>query len=334
MTSLLVIGHQFHYYSQGRVDASQRPLYLALEDTFDNVKVHFVEDSWPRSMKEIGDYQNYDVCMWFVLFRMLIEQPPFDWADYRGLRLMHDRDAHANFHNMLGNRYFGRFTEVFHRDEFHYLICTGKRTRNAMEAEGVPSFWLPKAYDPQYICNKNGDRRGIGYFGNIYDSRGAMLRYLSRKRIPYEHFTCTYDELSDHLNRFAGCLICNMGAQRKGFVSKAINRLFPGHGIGLNPGVEPMLKNFEVCGAGCAPIMDWIDEFEDLGFREAENMVSYHSFPELADKLEYYLDREDQLFDIGRKACELVQQRHTWHHRALELKVFIDQLSQSSGAVG
>ena len=156
-------------------------------------------------------------------------------------------------------------------------------------------------------------------------SRGAMLAYLTRRRVPFEHFRCLYEELGDYLNRYAGCLICNMGAQRKGLISKAINRMFPGHGIGLNPGVEPMLKNFEVCGAGCAPIMDWIDEFKDLGFVDNENMVSYRSFAELADRLKHYLHHEDQLIEIGRRACELVQGRHTWNHRALELKAFIEQ---------
>jgi hypothetical protein len=324
MTSLLIIGHKNHYYPQGHFEGSQKGFYQALEDTFDLVKIRFVEDGWPQSIGEIQDYQDYDVCMWFVLFRLLIKQKPFDWADYRGLRLWFEHDAHANFHNMLGTNYVGKFPEVFNRDEFHYLISTGKKTRNAMEAEGVPSFWLPKAYDPEKIKNLNGKRSGIGYFGNIYDSRGAMLAYLRQKKIPYEYFHCRYDVLGDYLNRYAGCLICNMGAQKRGLFGKAVNRLFPGHGIGLNPGVEPMLKNFEVAGAGCAPIMDWIDEFEDLGFREGETMVSYKSFPELAEKVKYYLHNEDQLIAIGRAGNELVKTRHTWHHRARELKTFIE----------
>jgi hypothetical protein len=310
------------------LEGSQKGFYQALEETFERMTIRFVEDGWPRSILEIPHYQDYDVCMWFVLFRMLIEQAPFDWADYRGLRLWFEHDAHANFHTMIGTQYIGKFPEMFHRNHFHHLICTGKRTRDAMEAEGVPSFWLPKAYNPQSIRNENHDRKGIGYFGDVYVSRVAMLNYLKRRRIPVVQFQCAYDDLSETLNRYAGCLICNMGAQKKGLISKSINRLFPGHGIGLNPGFEPMLKNFEVCGAGCAPIMDWIDELEDLGFRDGENMVSYRSFPELADKLKYYLHHEDQLIEIGQKACELVQQRHTWRHRARQFKAFIEQQSQ------
>lgn len=129
MTRLLIIGHKFHYHTLGHLEGSQRPFYQALEDTFDQVTIRFIEDGWPRSIAEVPNYQGYDACMWFVLFRMLMDQRPFDWADYRGLRLLHDRDAHANFHNMLDPRYIGKWPEVFHRDKFQFLICTGKQTR-------------------------------------------------------------------------------------------------------------------------------------------------------------------------------------------------------------
>lgn len=322
MSTLLIVGHRFHY-APGPESIYERGFYRALELAFERVTIRFVEDGWPKSIREIPDYQSYDACMFFVLFRLLIRQTGFDWADYRGLRLQYDMDGHANFHPMLAPVYAGSFPEVFHRLGFRHLVCIGKRTRDAFEDVGVPSVWLPKAYDSERVWDQHLERHGLCHYGHFYPARVAMLRYLRRRRIPYEHFWCEHSELSEYLNRYLGCLICNMGAKHRDVISRVVSRLLPGRGIGLVPGFEPMLKNFEASGAGCAPIMDWIPELQDLGFEDGETMITYSSFSELADKLQHYLRREDAMVAIGRRASELVRGRHTWHHRAEELKSFI-----------
>lgn len=74
-----------------------------------------------------------------------------------------------------------------------------------------------------------------------------------------------------------------------------------------------------MAGAGCAPIADWIDELEELGFVDGETMVSYESLHELIEKLDYYTENPGALREIGRRAGRLVLAQHTWDHRAHQL---------------
>jgi hypothetical protein len=294
--------------------------YDAMEKRFD-LRIHFVDDYWPSSIKDISDYEKYDACIWYVRFRELIEKPAFDWTDFKGLRVMYDEDAHINFHLMADqSHYLGKWPIVFKRQEFQMMICTGKQTRDALISDGVKAHWLPKAYDPSRLFDKKIERSGVGYFGALYGSRKAMLHYLQRKKIKFNYFHCSDQELNDELNKYTGCLICNMGGKVKPGVLGLINKIYPSIGIELYPGFEPMLKNFEVAGAGCAPIADWIDELKDLGFEDGKTIISYNSFQELADKLWHYQQKPDVMKEIGFQANLLARERHTWDHRAEELE--------------
>jgi hypothetical protein len=309
---VLLIGHRYH------LERSQRGFYLALARRFDLV-IHMVEDGWPAAIDDIPDYQTYDACIWFVRFRELMQAPQFQWKNYQGIRLMYDLDAHQNFHLLLDGKYLGKWPEVFHRNEFQVLVCTGRATRDALIGDGVPSIWLPKGYDPSQLFDMGLPRKGICYFGTLYSSRKAMTHFLRRKGLSFDIFCCNPDQLNEYLNKYLGCLICNMAGVVQPGIRKILHRMFPSYGIALTPGVEPMLKNFEVAGAGCAPLADFIEELGELGFIDGDTMVSYRSFEELAEKMHHYAKYPDELRDIGKRARQLALARHTWDHRAQEL---------------
>ena len=122
------------------------------------------------------------------------------------------------------------------------------------------------------------ERAGLCEFGQSYPSRRAMRVRLDRAGIPYTRFS-DHAGLNDQLNRYLACLICNLaGRLSGGRAGKLINRAAPTRFISLSPGIEPMIKNFEVAAAGCAPIADWIPELGDLGFVDGESMVAYRTF--------------------------------------------------------
>lgn len=317
MKNVLLIGQKYH------LSKYMKGFYDALERRFD-LRVHFVEDFWPTSIKQFHNYEKFDACIWYVRFRELMDKPAFDWDDFKGLRVMYDEDAHQNFHFMVGQGlYLGKWPVVSKRQDFHMMICTGRQTRDALLTEGVNAYWLPKAYDPSRLFDMKLERDGIGCFGALYGSRKAMLHYLKRKKIEFDYFRCSDEGLNNELNKYIGCLICNMGGKvRSGFWGM-VNHFYPSFGIDLTPGFEPMLKNFEVAGAGCAPIADWIDELEELGFEDGRTMISYHSFQELTDKLRYYQKDPDLMRKIGNQASLLARERHTWDHRAEELENFL-----------
>jgi hypothetical protein len=312
--TIAFVGHRYH------LEQYTRGLYDALGQRFD-IRFTWVDDGWPESIVDISGHDEADACIWFVRFRELIERPGFRWEDFRGVRIMLEHDAVQN--SSVRSRYLGAWPAVFHRNEFQVLVSSGKATSERLAAEGVPSYWLPKGYDAERMCDLGLQRNGIGYYGATYQARRAMLDYLERKRFPVTSFRCHSFELNDHLNQFLGCLICNMeGIVGRG-LGRIIHRLSPSRGLRLEPGLEPMIKNFEVPGAGCALICDEIDELADLGFADGDTMVSYRTFDELLEKLNHYERTPADLHEIGRRGNTLVQSRHTWDHRAEQLEDFI-----------
>jgi len=309
---IILIGHRDH------LERYQKGFYDALERHF-NLHTLFVEDGWPFKISDITRYQDYDACIWYVRFRELILMPGFNWEAFSGLRIMYDLDIHANYHPMLGQKWLGKWPEVFRRNNFQVLVTTGRNNRDALISDGINAYWLPKAYDPSRLFDLGLERHGICYFGNCYVSRSAMLDYLNRKKIEYTTFRCRHNELNAQLNKYSGCLICNMAGIRRRGIYRLIHHYYPSLGIRLAPGFEPMLKNFEVAGASCAPIADWIDEFDELGFEDGKTMVSYKTFEELVEKLQHYLRNPDELEAIGKRAGKLALERHTWDQRAEQL---------------
>jgi spore maturation protein CgeB len=97
-------------------------------------------------------------------------------------------------------------------------------------------------------------------------------------------------------------------------------RLAPSLFTKIAPGPEPMLKNFEVAGSGCAAVCDDIPELMDLGFVDGDNIVLYRDFDELRDKLHHYLAHPHLLHSIGRRGSALCMSRHTWKHRAEQIR--------------
>jgi hypothetical protein len=306
--------------------------YHALHHAFDRhfaLTRWFVEDRWPRGVGDIDGYDQYDAVVWFVRFRELKDQPAFRWGPYGGVRLMYDQDANQDFSQLGGSRHLGLWPEVFKRNEFQILACTGAKVRDHLESRGVHAAWLPKAVESGRFSDLGLPRAGIGLYGKRhYRSRAAMLDYLRHRHVAYEFFRCTYQELNGHLNRYQAGLVCNMEGVVRGPLASLINRVRPRSGIRLAEGPELMLKNFEIAAAGCVCFCDYIPEMDELGFVDGDTVVTYRSFDELVEKLSDHLSRPDTLRRIGSRAAALCAERHTWDRRMEQL----DQLIRQMGA--
>jgi hypothetical protein len=292
------------------------PMHRELDAQFITHRV-FVDDNWPASIRELPDYNQYDVIMWFVKFRHLAVAPPFDWCNYPGLRVMYDFDAYQNFSLMGGNRFLGAWPPVFRSQGFHLILATGKQTTENLRENRVTAEWVPKAYDDGAFFDKGLDRQGLCYFGEPYAARAAMLHFLHRQRLTINRFRCSYASLNDHLNRYSACLICNMVGTKPRLLPRIVSRIAPSSLIKVSPGPEPMAKNFEVPGSGCVAFCDHIPELHDLGFKDGETLITYQDFPELGDKLKHYLNNPDLLRPIAKAAIRLCRDRNTWRHRAM-----------------
>jgi hypothetical protein len=298
-----------------QLDREYASMFDALDRRFDLTR-YVIDGPWPESIDDIAGHDGCAAVIWYVRFRKLVKRPPFDWRDYSGQRVMYDFDAYQNFSTMAGDRYLGAWPAVFRAHRFDTLVCTGKATRDDLIGHGVNAVWVPKAYDPARFFDKGEARQGIGYFGQLYDARVAMLERLEEAELPVTRFKCAYADLNDHLNRFAMCVICNMVGVRRKMRRRLSDYLFPHYETEVFPGPEVMQKNFEVAASGCAPVCDDIPELHDLGFRDGESMISYRSLDELVEKLHGYVADSNAVASIAGNAAALCRERHTWDHRA------------------
>ncbi|MFH1063135.1 MAG: glycosyltransferase [Candidatus Omnitrophota bacterium] len=292
-----------------------RGVHKAFESKFD-VTRHFADNLWPDKVSDIENYSSFDAIIWYVHFRDLKTKESFDWQDYKGLRLMYEEDAFNNFQDIKGVNYdFNCWPEVYRKHNFQALIVTGKKTCNNLIQDGVNAYWIPKGYDDTTIYDKGQPRKGICYYGIKYPARRAMLHYLNKRGILFSRIKCPYDRLNDNLNKFQICLVCNMtGIIKRGIVNKWINFLSPSSMISYKPGPEVMIKNFEIAGSGCVLFCDYIDELNDLGFKDGETVVTYKNFAELVDKINYYSKYPEKLEMISANALKLAV-KHTLKYR-------------------
>jgi hypothetical protein len=314
---LALVGHRDHL-----TKGTTAPFYAGLAEHFD-LRLTFVEDGWPVSIADVQGIEDADVCLWFVRFRLLRERPPFDWGGFGGRRVMYDFDTNANYHFLSVAEHRGEWPVVFRRQGFDTLVSTGKAVTELLRDDGVNAVWVPKGYDPARVHPLGRARAGLCEYGQSYPSRRALRAHLERAGVPFTRFS-DHDGLNDQLNRYLGCLICNLAGQVAAGPGRFVNRLWPDRAIRLSPGIEPMIKNFEVAGAGCAPIADRIPELEDLGFVDGETMVGYDTLDELVERCRHYLGEPAALAEIGERAAVLASTRHTWGHRAAALGPAID----------
>ncbi len=313
-----LVSHRSYYEKQGRgiVDALGRRFDLTCR---------FVEDGWPTDVRDLADYQQFAAIIFLIKFRILKDLDPFEWCDYAGARIMFDTDACQNYSPIVSRAYLGLWPPVFRAHGFHVLVTTGGIVRDRLIEDGVHAYWIPKAFDATTFSDLGNPRDpgSICYYGQRYAARVSMLKRLDRERLPHETFQCSHWELNERLNHFAGALICNMEIRGARRVPMRLLTRLPVQLTHEIEGLEPMIKNFEVPAAGCAPICDTLRDLDALGFEDGASMVSYSNFNELVEKVRYFQSHNDELRDIGRRAATFVHANHTWDHRARQFEELI-----------
>lgn len=139
--------------------------------------------------------------------------------------------------------------------------------------------------------------------------------------MPVIQINVPYSELNLELNRSLAMVTTVRGSvARFGSIGNIIQRIRPSTLVRTEPAPEPMMKHFEAAGAGLAVFTDPTPDLHRLGFVDGTNVVTFRSLDDLVDKSRYWLDRPDQLRQIGAAAGILASARHTWAQRAAELE--------------
>lgn len=288
-----------------------------------SIEEYIVDEGWPDSAAMLGGLKAFDAVIWFVRFRELRLRPAFDWAGYEGLRLMYEWDACQDFSRIASGTYVGTWAEVFRRHRFDVLVCTGRRTRGHLRAQGVDAEWIPKGADHETFRDLGLNREGLCTFGAPYPARHVVLGHLRRTGVVVEGLSASPVDLNVALNRHLGCVICNAELTMPLRFAKVLVPVSGGRIPVLAEGPEPMAKNFEVAASGTAPVCDELGELAELGFIDGSTAVLYRSLTELTEKVRSLLADPGALRTIGQNAAELVRTRHTWEERGADFASLI-----------
>jgi glycosyltransferase involved in cell wall biosynthesis len=287
-----------------------------------------IDDGWPPRIDAIADYRSLDAIVVFMRYRKLLVAEAIDWRGYSGLRVQLEHDAHTD--PSFESPWRGTWARTFRRHQFDHLVVSGLRLVEHFEAQRIPVSWLPKGFDSDTLMDLGRRRNGIAHFGTLYRSRRAMLRALRSAGTPIRHLVMPYEQLNDALNDLSGVVVCNIDARARWWkFGRGLERYWPGTALELGEDVEPMIKTFEVAGAGCAPLIAPSPDLEPLGFIDGTTALIWRDFDELAYVVRHLQHDSERLGAIGSAASRLAHTRHTWSRRAAELADIIDRLRRA-----
>lgn len=182
------------------------------------------------------------------------------------------------------------------------IIVSGLGLSEQLKAEGIDAVFLPKAFDNDVISDLKMPRSIVaGFIGRTkhraYKERKQFLARANKHKgvaVLRSEPGTAYNNLLNNINIFVSA------------------------DIGYN---EYMIKNFEAMAAGCT-VMAWRQpdiENEALGFKDMENIVLYDTYNEFEEKLDFLIANESVSAQIALSGKTLVQNKHTWKHRANEI---------------
>lgn len=266
----------------------------------------------------------YDAVLIFVAFGRLRQAAPLRWNGFVGLRVLLEHDAIQNYSDLFDPTLQGTWPPVFRRHRFDLMVTSGRAVRERLADDGIDAVWVAKAFEPRRFTDLDGTRAGIVTYGSAYRCRVVAERAIAEAGLPLERLQTTpYPELGAVLARYLACLAVSSDLLTPVPLRHELDRV-PARDVAMRPGLEPMAKLFEGAGAGCCPVADAMDDLGALGFRDGETAITFRSHEELVERLRWWLARPAELRELGRAAARLAHARHTWAHRAAELRQLLE----------
>lgn len=266
------------------------------------------------------ELSRYDAVVLFVAFSRLRAAEAIDWRGFDGLRVLLEHDAIQSYSDLFDPTLRGAWPPVFRRHRFDRMVTSGNRVRELLAGDGIAADWLPKAFEPSRFADLEGARAGVVTFGSRYRCRALAERALVEAGLPLTRLPTTpYPELGAALAQHLACLAISSDLPTPVAARDALD-LVPAREVAMVPGLEPMAKLFEGAGAGCCPVADAMADLAPLGFRDGENALLFATHAELVERVRWGIEHPDALRALGHAAARLVRERHTWAHRATELR--------------
>jgi spore maturation protein CgeB len=191
-------------------------------------------------------------------------------------------------------------------------------TRFFRETLGLPATWLPFAAETIPI-QKTAEKTVDALFVGNADLRRVFLLESIKDKVTIfgsrweRNYPLTSPELRTKITdrQVWGEELHRLLASAK-IVLNITRTDFYGAETGVN------LRIFEAVAAGCFLLTDHCDEIEAL-FQPGKEIETFRSSRELAEKVRYYLENEDERLAIARRGHERFLASHTWPVRIRQM---------------
>ncbi len=274
------------------------------------------------------DARELETVLWFPQYPRMVTLPDFDWGGFVGRRVLLDFDVCQNYSTIASENRLGTYAGHLRRHGITEVIVSSRYVRDRLCDEGFAAYWLPTATDADYFTKKPVDRTAIRHFGTRYPARRALMRTLRRAGYELEHVACPRSELADVLNSTAVGVVCDMQARTSLPTPSWAFRRLPAVLYRMEPGIEPMMKQYEYAAAGCTLVCDEQPDREFLGFVNGETCFSYRTIAESPLALRRAIASSSSDRSVAAAGRDLVRNWHTWARRA----PLLWQISAGAGA--
>jgi spore maturation protein CgeB len=205
---------------------------------------------------------------------------------------------------------------------FQLLITAAPHFVELFRRQGIETEFIRLGFDPRVLArlNYDGPRSGAAFVGAIGRSRtwrSNVLLERAAERVPIDFWGYKVGVLPLRdavMRRYRGeawgLTMYEVLARSK----IALNR----HGDVAGDHAINM-RLYEATGVGTLLVTDAKGDLSDI-FTAGEEVITYRSEDELAAKIEYYLDNEDERARISRAGQERTLREHTYANRMRELE--------------
>lgn len=257
----------------------------------------------------------------FVIYNAYTNERFFiDLKDYfPKLRLItvfsDDEWRHANY-----DRYLALYSDIF--------TIAVKDNLNAYRNYGLAPFYMQWASNPDMFHPIQNQAKDIdvSFIGAAYGQRVTYIKFLITNGIKVKVFGRGWDRYADIRPYWGGYL---SQKEMLGVIARSkINLNF----LWTSAKKERCTikgRTMELSACRAFQLSNATDEFINYGFIEEENIALFDDQQGMLDKINYYLQHNDERDTIAQNAYEHVLKNHTWEQRFNEIFEHLKNKSSS-----
>lgn len=189
-------------------------------------------------------------------------------------------------------RGYDYYKDVFKDGKYNYIL---QATKDYLDKD---SLWFPNCYDSEFIKPTATEKKYfVGFCGN----------YVNRK--PY------FDYINSHIP-------LKLDIDVRGI--NMVNAINSYHiQFNMNIANDINYRSFETMGCQTALLTNYNSQYDELGFKENENVFYYRSVNEAVDILKYLESNGQKVQQVAKSGYNFTLSKHTFENRAKSLLKFI-----------